>query len=61
MCQSLGGDVLHTLFSSAEGLANCDQEMGYWLARFLSDEVLAVAASNILVFIVILLFTLVLE
>ncbi|XP_074324720.1 protein POLLEN DEFECTIVE IN GUIDANCE 1-like [Apium graveolens] len=45
MCQSFGGDVLHTLFSSAEGLANCDQETGYWLGRFLSDEVLAVAAS----------------
>uniref|UniRef100_A0A161ZHW4 Protein POLLEN DEFECTIVE IN GUIDANCE 1 n=1 Tax=Daucus carota subsp. sativus TaxID=79200 RepID=A0A161ZHW4_DAUCS len=51
MCQSLGGDVLHTLFNSAEGLANCDQEnTNYWLWRFISDGALAVISSNILVF-----------
>ena len=47
--QSFGGDVLQTLFNSAEGLANSPPEnMGFWIGRFISDQVLAVAASNIL-------------
>ncbi|XP_038897744.1 protein POLLEN DEFECTIVE IN GUIDANCE 1 isoform X2 [Benincasa hispida] len=46
--QSFGGDVLQTLFNSAEGLANCPPEnMGFWIGRFISDQVLAVAASII--------------
>lgn len=49
--QSFGGDVLQTLFNSAEGLANCPPEkVGFWIGRFISDQVLAVAASNILLF-----------
>lgn len=45
--------MLHTLFNSAEGLANCDQETTrYWLWRFISDEALAVTASIIHSFIV---------
>ncbi|XP_023524695.1 protein POLLEN DEFECTIVE IN GUIDANCE 1-like isoform X1 [Cucurbita pepo subsp. pepo] len=44
--QSFGGDVLQTLFNSAEGLANSPPEnMGFWIGRFISDQVLAVAAS----------------
>ncbi|XP_008447821.1 protein POLLEN DEFECTIVE IN GUIDANCE 1 isoform X2 [Cucumis melo] len=46
--QSFGGDVLQTLFNSAEGLANCPPEnVGFWIGRFISDQVLAVAASII--------------
>ncbi|XP_052204959.1 protein POLLEN DEFECTIVE IN GUIDANCE 1 [Diospyros lotus] len=46
LCQSFGGDVLQTLFSSAEGLANCTSESRrYWIWRFISDEALAVASS----------------
>uniref|UniRef100_A0A5B7B1H1 Protein POLLEN DEFECTIVE IN GUIDANCE 1 n=1 Tax=Davidia involucrata TaxID=16924 RepID=A0A5B7B1H1_DAVIN len=46
LCQSFGGDVLQTLFNSAEGLASCSQDnMRYWIWRFISDEALAVAAS----------------
>lgn len=49
LCQSFGGDVLQTLFSTAEGLASCSPEnMTFWLWRFISDQSLAVAASNIL-------------
>jgi hypothetical protein len=48
LCQSFGGDVLQTLFNSADGLANCSEEnMGYWIWRFISDEILAVASSII--------------
>ncbi|XP_022153683.1 protein POLLEN DEFECTIVE IN GUIDANCE 1 isoform X2 [Momordica charantia] len=44
--QSFGGDVLQTLFNSADGLANCPPEnMGFWIGRFISDQVLAVTAS----------------
>ncbi|KAL4347508.1 hypothetical protein GQ457_17G014810 [Hibiscus cannabinus] len=51
LCQSFGGDVLQTLFNSAEGLANCSQEnMGFWIRRFVSDQALAMAFSNILMF-----------
>ncbi|KAL4384391.1 hypothetical protein GQ457_15G004160 [Hibiscus cannabinus] len=51
LCQSFGGDVLETLFNSAEGLANCSQEnMGFWIRRFVSDQALAMAFSNILMF-----------
>ncbi|PSR91025.1 Protein POLLEN DEFECTIVE IN GUIDANCE like [Actinidia chinensis var. chinensis] len=46
LCQSFGGDVLQTLFNSAEGLANCSPESKrYWIWRFISDEALAVASS----------------
>nr|KYP69647.1 Protein TAPT1 isogeny [Cajanus cajan] len=49
LCQSFNGDVLQTLFLSAEGLANCPPEsMRFWIWRFVSDQALAVAASNIL-------------
>lgn len=49
MCQSFGGDVLQTLFSSAEGLANSSEEnVGFWLWRFLADLAVATASSNIL-------------
>ena len=49
--QSFGGDVLQTLFNSADGLANCPSEnVGFWIGRFISDQILAVAASNILLF-----------
>ncbi|KAI4336236.1 hypothetical protein L6164_014785 [Bauhinia variegata] len=49
LCQSFGGDVLQTLFHSAEGLANSPPEtMKFWIWRFVSDLALAVAASNIL-------------
>ncbi|OMO72457.1 S-locus glycoprotein [Corchorus olitorius] len=49
LCQSFGGDVLETLFNSAEGLANCSQEnMRFWIRRFVSDQALAMTFSNIL-------------
>ncbi|CAK9149184.1 unnamed protein product [Ilex paraguariensis] len=50
LCQSFGGDVMQTLFNSAEGLADSSPEnMRYWLWRFISDEALAMASSNILI------------
>ncbi|XP_061368890.1 protein POLLEN DEFECTIVE IN GUIDANCE 1 [Gastrolobium bilobum] len=46
LCQSFNGDVLQTLFHTAEGLANCPPEsMRFWIWRFFSDQALAVAAS----------------
>lgn len=46
LCQNFGGDVLQTLFSTADGFANCSPEnMRYWLWRFISDEALAVTSS----------------
>jgi hypothetical protein len=49
LCQSFGGDVLQALFNSSEGLANCSSEnMRFWILRFISDQVLAMAFSNIL-------------
>ncbi|KAK6931665.1 Tapt1 family [Dillenia turbinata] len=49
LCQSFGGEVLETLFNTAEGLANCSPEnTRYWVWRFISDLALAVGASNIL-------------
>ncbi|KAI3824350.1 hypothetical protein L1987_05808 [Smallanthus sonchifolius] len=49
LCQSFGGDVLQTLFNTADGLANASSEnMKHLLWKFISDEVLAVASSNIL-------------
>ncbi|KAL9314068.1 hypothetical protein ACSQ67_019520 [Phaseolus vulgaris] len=49
LCQSFNGDVLQTLFLSAEGLANCPHEsIRFWIWRFVSDQALAVVASNIL-------------
>ncbi|KAK8667913.1 hypothetical protein V6N13_105390 [Hibiscus sabdariffa] len=51
LCQNFGGDVFQTLFYSAEGLANCSQEnMRFWIRRFVSDQALAVVFSNILIF-----------
>ncbi|KAK7411074.1 hypothetical protein VNO78_02444 [Psophocarpus tetragonolobus] len=42
LCQSFNGDVLQTLFLSAEGIANCPQEsMRFWIWRFVSDQALA--------------------
>ncbi|KAL2545813.1 Protein POLLEN DEFECTIVE IN GUIDANCE 1 [Forsythia ovata] len=50
LCQSFGGDVMQALFHSADGLANCSPEnMQFWLWRFIFDEALAVASSNILI------------
>ncbi|XP_010278923.1 PREDICTED: protein POLLEN DEFECTIVE IN GUIDANCE 1-like isoform X2 [Nelumbo nucifera] len=44
--QNFGGDILQTLFSSAEGLASSSPEnMSFWLWRFISDEALAIFAS----------------
>lgn len=49
LCQSFNGDVLQTLFHSAEGLASCPSDsMRCLLWRFVCDQALAVAASNIL-------------
>ncbi|EOY01335.1 Tapt1/CMV receptor, putative isoform 2 [Theobroma cacao] len=46
LCQSFGGDVLETLFYSAEGLANCSPEkMRFWIRRFVLDQALAMAFS----------------
>lgn len=46
LCQSFNGDVLQTLFHSAEGLANSPPEsMRFWIWRFVSDQALAMAAS----------------
>ncbi|XVE85584.1 hypothetical protein DITRI_Ditri17bG0102200 [Diplodiscus trichospermus] len=46
LCQNFGGDVLETLFNSAEGLANCSQEnMRFWIRRFVVDQLLAMAFS----------------
>nr|KJB79001.1 hypothetical protein B456_013G030000 [Gossypium raimondii] len=46
LCQSFGGDVFETLFNSAEGLATCSQEnMKFWIRRFVSDQALAMAFS----------------
>ncbi|KAK3421425.1 hypothetical protein EUGRSUZ_G02079 [Eucalyptus grandis] len=46
LCQNFGGDVLKTLFNSAEELAGCSPEkMILYRTRFLSDLVLAVGAS----------------
>ncbi|KAK7350657.1 hypothetical protein VNO77_09513 [Canavalia gladiata] len=42
LCQSFNGDVLQTLFLSAEGLASCPPEsMRFWIWRFVSDQALA--------------------
>ncbi|XLS89523.1 hypothetical protein HN51_065531 [Arachis hypogaea] len=42
-------DVLQTFFHSAERLASCPPEsMRFWIWRFIVDESLAIAASNIL-------------
>lgn len=41
---------MQTLFNTADGLANCPPEsLKYWLWRFISDEALAMASSNILI------------
>ncbi|KAE8076396.1 hypothetical protein FH972_015051 [Carpinus fangiana] len=46
LCQNFNGDVLQTLFNSAEGLASCPPEsMTFWLWRFIFDLALAMAAS----------------
>ncbi|KZV19546.1 protein POLLEN DEFECTIVE IN GUIDANCE 1 [Dorcoceras hygrometricum] len=46
LCQSFVGDVMQALFNSADGLANCSQEnMRFWLQRFILDEALAVVSS----------------
>ncbi|XP_019437156.1 PREDICTED: protein POLLEN DEFECTIVE IN GUIDANCE 1-like [Lupinus angustifolius] len=46
LCQSFNGDVLKTLFHTAEGLSSCPPEsMRFWIWRFICDQVLAVAAS----------------
>ncbi|XP_019464343.1 PREDICTED: protein POLLEN DEFECTIVE IN GUIDANCE 1-like [Lupinus angustifolius] len=46
LCQSFNGDVLQTLFHTAEGLSSCPPEsMKFWIWRFICDQVLAVAAS----------------
>lgn len=46
LCQNFCGDVLQTLFNSAEGVANCSHEkMRFWIWRFISDQALTMAAS----------------
>ncbi|XP_073287730.1 protein POLLEN DEFECTIVE IN GUIDANCE 1-like isoform X1 [Primulina huaijiensis] len=46
LCQSFVGDVMQALFNSADGLANCSQEnMRFWLRRFILDEALAIVSS----------------
>ncbi|XP_073143832.1 protein POLLEN DEFECTIVE IN GUIDANCE 1 [Henckelia pumila] len=46
LCQSFVGDVMQALFNSADGLANCSQEnMQFWLWRFILDEALAIVSS----------------
>lgn len=46
LCQNFGGDVLQTLFNSAEGLSSCPPEnLKFWTWRFICDQLLAVAAS----------------
>ncbi|CAN4103674.1 unnamed protein product [Withania somnifera] len=46
LCQSFGGDVMQTLFNTAEGLANSSSEsLQYWMRRFIVDEIVAVASS----------------
>nr|DAD48738.1 TPA_asm: hypothetical protein HUJ06_018675 [Nelumbo nucifera] len=48
LCQNFDGDVLPTLFSSSEGLANSSPEnMRFWLWRYISDQALAIVLSNI--------------
>lgn len=52
---------MQSLFNSADGLANCSaDDMQFWLWRFISDEALAVASSNIL-FIIMHLYLLILR
>ncbi|KAJ6351089.1 hypothetical protein OIU78_007088 [Salix suchowensis] len=47
--QSSGGDAPQDLFNSPEGLASCSPEnMRFWILRFVSDQALATAFSNIL-------------
>ncbi|KAF6168561.1 hypothetical protein GIB67_005173 [Kingdonia uniflora] len=49
LCQNFGGDVLQTLFNSTDRIASCSQEnVHFWLRRFICDQVLAAIASNIL-------------
>ncbi|CAI9096812.1 OLC1v1033033C2 [Oldenlandia corymbosa var. corymbosa] len=46
LCQSFGGDVMQTMFNSADDLASCSAEsfqLSLW--RFIKDESLAVASS----------------
>ncbi|XP_050233817.1 protein POLLEN DEFECTIVE IN GUIDANCE 1 [Mercurialis annua] len=46
LCQSFGGDVMETLFNSAEGMANCSEESTrFWIWRFICDQALAMAFS----------------
>ncbi|GAB2226700.1 hypothetical protein Droror1_Dr00022519 [Drosera rotundifolia] len=48
LCQSFGGDVLATLFSTAEGLVSCSQEsLIYWVRRYSLD--LAITLSTCIV------------
>lgn len=49
LCQNFGGDVLETLFYSAETLANCSEEnRSSCTWKFFYDLALATASSNIL-------------
>ncbi|XP_043695440.1 protein POLLEN DEFECTIVE IN GUIDANCE 1-like isoform X2 [Telopea speciosissima] len=46
LCQNFGVEMLQTLFSSAEGLANCSSEnRRFWLWRFIWDQTLAIVTS----------------
>ncbi|KAF4368480.1 hypothetical protein F8388_018604 [Cannabis sativa] len=52
LCQSFNGDVLQTLFNSADGLAiSPPDNITFWIWRYMCDLTLAVAASNILTFV----------
>ncbi|XP_062113294.1 protein POLLEN DEFECTIVE IN GUIDANCE 1 isoform X2 [Humulus lupulus] len=48
LCQSFNGDVLQTLFNSADGLANSPPDgITFWIWRYVCDLTLAVVASII--------------
>ncbi|XP_054806781.1 protein POLLEN DEFECTIVE IN GUIDANCE 1 [Prosopis cineraria] len=48
LCQSFNGDVLQALFHSAEGLATSTSDSTrFWIWRYIADQSLAVAASII--------------
>ncbi|KAI9108869.1 hypothetical protein K1719_020174 [Acacia pycnantha] len=48
LCQNFNGDVLQTLFHSAEELATCPPErLRFWIRTYIADQFLAVAASII--------------
>ncbi|KAF3432081.1 hypothetical protein FNV43_RR26820 [Rhamnella rubrinervis] len=50
LCQSFNGDVLQTLFNSAEGLASSPPEnLGFWVWRYICDQAQAITLSTCIV------------